>query len=133
MVNTTYSSTEDMIIKLQELEGKTKMIFYPNLSFYYNEMNIRKFKLEEDLFTENAHDISKNYHAVLLLMKFLQTEPQIMNMTINYYDLYHTENRDDKEVVNNKYEDNEDEYINYDDFIIPNTSISIKPRETILR
>ena len=28
MVNTTYVSTEDMIIKFQELKGKTKLNFY---------------------------------------------------------------------------------------------------------
>ena len=28
MVNTTYTSTEDMIDKLQELNGKTKLKFY---------------------------------------------------------------------------------------------------------
>ena len=27
-VNTTYNSTEDMIIKLQSLKGKTKLKFY---------------------------------------------------------------------------------------------------------
>ena len=28
MVNTTYDPTEDMLIKLQELKGKTKFKFY---------------------------------------------------------------------------------------------------------
>ena len=35
MVNTNYNSTEDMIDKLQQLKGKTKLKFYKN---FYNEM-----------------------------------------------------------------------------------------------
>ena len=38
MVNTTYNSTEDMINKLQQLKGKTKVKFYLNISNYYTEM-----------------------------------------------------------------------------------------------
>ena len=58
-------------------------------------MNI---KIDEDPFARNAQDISKIYHEVILLMKFLQTKPQIKNMNINYYDLYYTviKNRDEK-------------------------------------
>ena len=40
--------------------------------------------------------------------------------------------RDDKEIVNNKNENKEND-INYEDFLIPNHSISIKPRKTILK
>ena len=32
MINTTYNSTEDIIDKLQELKGKTKLKFYKNIS-----------------------------------------------------------------------------------------------------
>ena len=32
MVNTTYNSTEDMINKLQQLKGKTKLKFYKFIS-----------------------------------------------------------------------------------------------------
>ena len=31
----------------------------------------------EDPFSKNARGLSKNYHEVLMLMKFLQTEPQV--------------------------------------------------------
>ena len=31
MVNTTYNSTEDMINKLQQLKGKTKLKFYKKI------------------------------------------------------------------------------------------------------
>ena len=42
-------------------------------------------------------------------MKFLQTKPKVKNMNINYYDSYYTviKNRDDKEIVKEEYEDNE--------------------------
>ena len=46
-------------------------------------MNIR---MDEDPFAGNAQSISEIYHEVLLLMKFLQTKPQIKKMNINYYD-----------------------------------------------
>ena len=56
-------------------------------------MNIR---FDEDPFTKNVPGISKIYHEVLMLMKFLQTKPQIKNMNTTYYDLYYTvtKNRD---------------------------------------
>ena len=88
-------------------------------------MNIR---MDEDLFATNAKSISKNYLEVLLLINFLQTKPQVKKMNNNYYDLYYTVNkkRDDKEIVDDKYEN---DYIDFNDFIIPNH----KPRETILK
>ena len=90
MVNTTYNKTEDMINKLQELKGKTKLKFYKNLSNYYIEMKNKNFQTQEDPFVKNAQGISKVYHDVLLLMKFLQTKPRVKNMIINYFDLYYT-------------------------------------------
>ena len=44
MVNTKYNSTEDMINKLQELKGKTKVKFYKNISNYYTEMKNKNFQ-----------------------------------------------------------------------------------------
>ena len=86
--------------------------------------------MDEDPFAKNAQGISKNYHEVILLIKFLQTKPHIKNMNIKYYDFYYTviKNRDEKEVVDNQYEN---DYINFN-YVIPNNNISIKPRETIL-
>ena len=69
MVNTTHDSTEEMIRKLQELEGKTKLKFYQNISKYYDNMNIR---MHENPFAKNAQGISKIYLEAFLLMKFLQ-------------------------------------------------------------
>ena len=40
MVNTTYNSTQEMIDKLQQLKGKTKLKFSKNIINYYDEMNI---------------------------------------------------------------------------------------------
>ena len=66
-------------------------------------MNIR---FDEDPFVRNAQGFSKIYHEVLLLMKFSQTKPQVKNMNINYHDLYYTvnRNRDEKEILDNQYE-----------------------------
>ena len=45
-------------------------------------------------------------------MKLLQTNPQVKNMIINYFDLYYTviKNRDEKEYVDDKHEN---DYIRY--------------------
>ena len=50
--------------------------------------------------------VPKSYHEVLLLMKFLQTNPHVKNMNIKYYELYYTvaKDRKEKEIVDNKYE-----------------------------
>ena len=91
MVNTNYNSSEDMINKLQQLKGKTKLNFYKNISDYYIEMKNKNFQTNsQHPFSKNAQGISKIYHEVLLLMKFLQTKPQVKNMNNNYYDLYNT-------------------------------------------
>ena len=85
--------------------------------------------MDENPFARNAQGISKIYHEVVLVMNFLQTP--VKNMNINYFDLYYTviKNRDDKEIVDNQYEN---DYINFNEFI-PNDNISVKPRETTLR
>ena len=135
MVNTTYISSEGMNNKLQELKGKTKLKFYKNISNYYKEMKNRNFQTNnQDPFAKNAQGINKIYHEVLLLMKFLQTKPQIKNMNINYFDLYYTviKTRDGNKDIDNQYE-NENDYIDINDFITPNHYIGIKPRETILK
>ena len=43
-------------------------------------------------------------------------------MNINYSDLIYTviKNRDDKEIANDHYEDNENDFVNFEDFITPN-------------
>ena len=63
MVNTSYKTTEDMINKLQQLKGKTKLKVEKNISNYYDNMNIRFY---EDPLAKNAQGISKIYREVLL-------------------------------------------------------------------
>ena len=125
-----------MINKLQQLKGKTKLKFYKNISNYYTEMKNKNFQTNnQDPFSRNSQGISKIYHEVLLLMKFLQTKPQVKNMNINYYDLYNTvikvrdENRD-RDIQN---ENDENDYIDINDFITPNHYIGIKQNNEILR
>ena len=40
-------------------------------------------RIDEDAFVKNAQGNSKIYQEVLLLRKFLQTQPQVKNMKIN--------------------------------------------------
>ena len=50
MVNNKYNTTEDMIEKLQQLKGKTKLKFYKNISNnYYDEMKHKNFRLKKTL------------------------------------------------------------------------------------
>ena len=135
MVNTTYNTTEDVISKLQQLKGKTKLKFYKNVSNYYIEMKNKKFQThQQDSFSKNAEGINKIYHEVLLVMKFLQTKPEVKNVNINYYDLYYTviKVRNQNKDIDNQYENDENDFINFND-IVPNHYVGIKPRETILR
>ena len=135
MVNTDYNSTEDMINKLQELKGKTNLKFYKIISNYYIEMKDKNFQTQQYPFSKNAQGISKIYHEVILLIKFLQTKPQVKNMNINYCDLYYTviKIRDGNKDIDNQYENYYNDYINYQDFITPNHYFGIKPGDTILR
>ena len=136
MANTTYNSSEDMINKLQSLKGKTKLKFYKNISNYYIEMKNKNFQINnQDPFAKNAQGISKIYHEVLMLMKFLQTKSQVKNMNINYHDLYYTviKTRGENKNIDNQYENDENDYIDINDYITPNHYVGIKPRETILR
>ena len=123
MVNASYDSTEDIINKLQELKGKTKIKFYKNISRYYVEMKNRNFQTQDqDPFSKNAQGVSKIYHEVLLTMKFLQTKSQVKNMNINYHDLYYTviKTRDENKNIDYQYENDENDYIDINDFITPN-------------
>ena len=135
MVNTNYSSTEDMIDKLQQLKGKTKLKFYKNMSNYYTEMKNKNFQTQQDPVAKNAQGISKIYHEALLLMKILQTKPQVKNMNINYYDLYYTviKTRNENNDIDNQYENDYNDYFNYEDFVTPDHYIGIKNDNEILK
>ena len=135
MVNTIYNSTEDMIKKLQQLKRKTNLKIYKNISNYYNENRNKKFQTQQDPLSKNVGGISKIYHEGLLLRKFLQTEPQIKNMNIDYHDLYYTgiNVRDESQDIDYQFENDDHDYINFNDFITPNLYIGIKPREALLK
>ena len=110
MVNTTYNSTQEMIDKLQQFKCNTKLKFYKNINNYYDDINFTRrsgnFQFEEDHVSIYFQGIGRLYHEVLLLMKLLQTKPQVRNMNINYYDFYYTviKNRYEKEIVDDKKE-----------------------------
>ena len=120
MVNTTYISTQDMINKIQLLKHKTKPKFYENVSNFNDEMNYRNLRDEEDPLSKTAHVITEICIEVLLFLKFLQTKPQVKIMNCNYYHLYDPliKNRGKKEIVKNQYEDNEIDYVNFNDNIL---------------
>ena len=122
MVKTKYNSTEEMINKLQEIRRKTKLNFYKNINNYYIEMKYKNFQTQQDTFAKNVQGISKIYHEVLLLMKFLQTKPKVKDMNINYYDLYYTviKTRDGNKDIDNQYDNDENDYISLSDVFIPN-------------
>ena len=74
-------------------------------------MKNKNFQTQQDPFSKNAHGVSKIYHEVLLLMKFLQTKPQIKNMNINYFDLNYTviRIRNENKDLDNQYEDDDND------------------------
>ena len=47
-------------------------------------------RLDEISFAKNAQGISKICQDVLLILKFLQTKPEVKYMNIKNYDLYYT-------------------------------------------
>ena len=120
MSNSKYNSTENMIIKVQHLKGKTKLKFYRNISNYYDNMKIR---MDEDPFAKKVQSISKTYHEVLWLLKFLQTKPSFKSMKNNNSYFYYTviKNRDEKDFKDNQFE--KDCFNFYD--IVPNHNMSI--------
>ena len=90
---------------------------------------------DQNPFSKNAQGISKVYHEVLLLMKFLQTKPQVKNMNINYYDLFYTviKTRDENKDIDFHYENDENDYIDINEFIPPSNYIGIKSNNEILK
>ena len=76
MVNGKFEKTQDMIDKLQQLKCETNLKNYQNISTFYEKMSTRRqsgnSQCEEDPFSKGAQCFGKNYHEVLILMKFLQ-------------------------------------------------------------
>ena len=98
-------------------------------------MKIKNFQTQQDPYAKNAQGISKHYHEIILLMKFLQTKPIVKNMNINYYDLYYTiiKVRDENRDIDNQFENDDNDYFNFNDFINPNHYIGIKKNNKILK
>ena len=88
MFGAKYNSTQDMIDNSQSLKGKTNLKIYPNIKNYYDEMKYRKqsgtFQFEEDLLSKNEERISKLYLEVILIMKILQTKPQVRKINFHF-------------------------------------------------
>ena len=66
-------------------------------------------------------------------MKFPQTKSQIKNMNINYYDLYNTviKTREENKDIDNEYDNDENDYIDINNYMTPNHYIGIKSRDTL--
>ena len=62
LVNTNYNSTEDMIDKLQQLNGKTKLKFYKNISIYYNDVKNKNFQTQQDPFAKDDNIDYNNFN-----------------------------------------------------------------------
>ena len=50
-----------MINNLQKLKGKTKLKVCKNAIKYYDELNNKKFRFQEDIFSKNVEGIGKIY------------------------------------------------------------------------
>ena len=139
MVIAGYNSSQNMIDNSQNLKVKTTPKNYPNLSIFYNEKMYRRqsgtFQSEEDLFSKNEERITKLYLHVMLLLKVLLTEPQVKrnNFNFEFQETFIKNGDDNQNVVEYEYENEETDLNKYDDFIVPNYYIGIKPCETILR
>ena len=94
-------------------------------------MKHKNFQTQKNPFSKNAEGIGEINYEVLLLMKVLQSKPQVENMNVNYFDLYYTviKTRDENKYKNDQYENHDKDYINLNDIIIPNQYIGTKSRE----
>ena len=69
VLKTTYSSTEEMINRLQQLKRKLKFNFFKNITKYYDEMENKSISFEEDPFAKNARGISEIYLEVFFVIE----------------------------------------------------------------
>ena len=114
MFNTKYISTQDVIDKLQSLKRKTKLKFYPTVINYSDRMGCKRrsksYDIKENPLSKIAESIRKIYQELLLLMKLLQTKPQVQSFNIEYKDLCYTviKSRDEKEIETEDEHENDD-------------------------
>ena len=77
-------------------------------------MNYRKqggyFQYKEDPSVKNAQSVGKIFHEVSLLLKFLQTKPQVKSVSISFYNFFYT-------VVRNLVDKEDEKYDISDDLI----------------
>ena len=83
---------------------------------------------------EMLKKISKTYHEVLMLGKFLQTKLHDKIMNKNYYDLYYTVIRNRKEKDDEEEQkETVNDYINFNDFKTTNQYVGQKNDKEKLR
>ena len=73
---------------MQILEGKTNLRCHHNISDQNGEMKYRgqngNFQPEEDISAKIAQCLGRIFDKVILLMKFLQTNPQVKSLNANH-------------------------------------------------
>ena len=94
-------------------------------------MKDENFQTQQDPFSRNAKGFSRIYLEVILLMKFLQTKPQVKDKNVNYFDLYYTviKTRDKNKDIDIQFKNDDNDYISLNDVIIPNHYVVMKNRE----
>ena len=88
MFSAKYNSPQDRNDTLQSLEFKINIKIYANISKYYDELKYRRqsgsFHYEEVIFRKNEERITKFYPEIILILKILQTKPQIRKVIFNF-------------------------------------------------
>ena len=68
MVNINFKTTQEIIVEIQGLKGKTKIVFYQIVSKNCYGMTIRRqsgyIHFEQDTFAKNAQIIGKIFHEL---------------------------------------------------------------------
>ena len=81
-MNKKYESIEEIINKPHIPKEKTKSKLHQDFSNFEDEMSYtrqkEKFQCEEELFSKDAQGIAMIVHGALLIVKFVQTEPQFL-------------------------------------------------------
>ena len=81
-MNAKYKTKDGAISSSQKSKGKTKLKLHQKISDFYDHMNyilIKTFMFEKDPAAKSEQNKDKILEAAMLLMKILQTKPQIKN------------------------------------------------------
>ena len=88
MFSAKYNSSQGMNGALQSLKFKINLKIYANIYKYYDELKYRmesgSFHYEEDIFRKNEEKITKLYPEIIILLKNLQTKPQVKKVKFNF-------------------------------------------------